>query len=57
MQKEFRIKSVSFRKRILEGLFGNQQMNDLKVFNLYIDILLIVYMFWAKIIIFFLRLV
>ena len=40
------------RIRILEGIFGNYQLTYLTEFNLYIDIVSIVYMFDAKILFF-----
>ena len=40
------------RKRIYKGIFGNNRMNYSTEFELYIDILLIVYKFCAKLVFF-----
>ena len=37
------------RKRIKEGIFGNCKINYLKEFDVYVDIVLILYMFCTKI--------
>ena len=43
------ILKIMVRKRILEGILGNCRMNYLTEFDLYIDIVLIVYMFCTNI--------
>ena len=47
------ISEMIVRKRIYEGIFGNYQMKYFREFNLHADIVLIVYMFCVKIILFF----
>ena len=41
--------------RVKEGISRNNQMNDITEFDLYVDIVLIVYMMCTKIVFFFLK--
>ena len=49
------ISEKNSKKRIQEGIFRNYWMNYLTEFDMYIDIVLLVYMFFAMIFFFFLK--